>query len=278
MSETDQKLDHNDSHVSSCYFLSSLGLKHDNYTEILTETNLEEGIAQFSKLVVGRTGLLDPGLWSLVHQGYTKVDQYAVDVFKLPPIHRLLVNRPKVDAVIMTWGSGSVFAEIFDCPIILFSPNGPAISAGTTNVINYSVQPFLTANFIEPMTFLQRLANHAMYHGANLFISFVSSAVHGYQAPYLEQELGLVTRPPAVVMKERVALMLTCSHPLTHGAWPYTPNIVEVGGLQLRPPGPLPQHLKTVLDKASQGAILVSFGSSLRLSSLPPGDPVSPQG
>merc|ERR1711953_532110 len=68
----------------------------------------------------------------------------------------------------------------------------------------------------------------------------------------------------------RVAVMLTSSHPITHGAWPYLPNMIEVGGLHLRPARPLPLNLQTFLDSANNGAILMSFGSSLRAEHMAP--------
>ena len=147
------------------------------------------------------------------------------------------------------WTAGTIFAEFFDCPLILFSPNSPVISKWTTNVINFSVQPFITAPFIEPMTFLQRLSNHAMFLAARQAMSLLSSLFHSHQSSYLEVELGLTVQPPDKVLRERVAVMLTCSHPLTHGAWQYLPNIIEVGGLQLRPPRKLPEHLQNFMDK-----------------------------
>ena len=45
-------------------------------------------------------------------------------------------------------------------------------------------------------------------------------------------------------------------------------SLFKVGGLQLRPARPLPSKLQTLLDSANDGAVLVSFGSSLRSSSL----------
>ena len=51
----------------------------------------------------------------------------------------------------------AIFADIFDCPIINFSPFPVHFNMlGTTNVINYSVQPFPLMPLIEPMDFLSR--------------------------------------------------------------------------------------------------------------------------
>ena len=42
----------------------------------------------------------------------------------------------------------------------------------------------------------------------------------------------------------------------------------QVGGLQLRPAEPLPQDIATFLDDATEGAVLVSFGASLKESEM----------
>ena len=136
-----------------------------------------------------------------------------------------------MDAVVTMWSTGAIFAELFDCPIILFSPNTPFMTHGTTNVINYSVQPLVTSPFIEPMTLMQRLINHAMVFFSQQVIGYMSRQFHKHQSAFLEKELGVVVRTPDMVLEERVAIMLSSSHPVTHGAWPYLPNIIEVCSL-----------------------------------------------
>jgi glucuronosyltransferase len=51
---------------------------------------------------------------------------------------------------------------------------------------------------------------------------------------------------------------------------PYVPNMIEVGGLQVKPnPSPLPEDLKKFLDGAKDGAILFSLGSNAKSTFLP---------
>ena len=269
-----------DGNKVTAIIFSTVGIEHENFTEILLPTDVDAGMVELSKVVMQRPGLLDPRLWKFLHQALTwdPVD-VALDAVRPAKVQQLIKDRPKVDAVMTMWSTGSIFAEVFDCPIILFSPNAPLLLHGTTNEINYSVQPLVTSPFIEPMTLTQRLANHARVFFSKQVIELVSNQFHKHQSAFLEEELGLVVRSPDVVLEERVAVMLTSSHPITHGAWPYLPNIIEVGklpltiaiiaplkvgGLHLRPARPLPLNLQTFLDSANNGAILMSFGSSLR--------------
>lgn len=52
---------------------------------------------------------------------------------------------------------------------------------------------------------------------------------------------------------------------------PLLPNLIEVGGLQIKEkPDPLPEDIKKFIDGAKDGVILVSLGSNLKSSDLPP--------
>ena len=59
----------------------------------------------------------------------------------------------------------TIFAEIFNCLIIHFSPIGlflPLLQKGSSNVINHSIQPYWMVSFIELMTFPERIQNHEL--------------------------------------------------------------------------------------------------------------------
>lgn len=63
--------------------------------------------------------------------------------------------------------------------------------------------------------------------------------------------------------------MLLNTHFSTTGPRPYLPNVIEVGGLQVKPkPFPLPEKLKIFLDEAQHGAILFSLGSNVKSNYL----------
>jgi UDP:flavonoid glycosyltransferase YjiC (YdhE family) len=66
-----------------------------------------------------------------------------------------------------------------------------------------------------------------------------------------------------------VSLLLLNTHFSTTQPRPYLPNVIEVGGLQVKPnPSPLPEDIKTFLDKAEHGAILFSLGSNVKSNYL----------
>ena len=102
---------------------------------------------------------------------------------------------------------------------------------GSGNVINYSVQPYVAVPFLEPMTFLQRLGNNAMMFFGKHFMDWQANSQLAYQKEYLKNEVGLevcASGSVATVLRDRISLVISCSHPITHGAWQYNPNVIEV--------------------------------------------------
>ena len=75
-------------------------------------------------------------------------------------------------------------------------------------------------------------------------------------------------RYPEEVIRDRFSVMLSASHPVTHGSRPYPPNVIEVGSLHVREPRPLPKDLKTFMDSAARGVVYVSFGSAIKPSHM----------
>ena len=102
---------------------SSVGIEHKNFTEILLPTDVDAGMTQLSKVVMDKPGLFDPRLWKFLYNAATwDVTDVALDVVRPIQVQQLIEERPKVDAVVTMWSTGTIFAEVFNCPIILFSP------------------------------------------------------------------------------------------------------------------------------------------------------------
>merc|ERR1719219_2552502 len=118
---------------------------------------------------------------------------------------------------------------------------------------------------IEPMTFFQRIGNHLLDLVSNVWMRVMLYKMNEIRT----RELGYELRSEAEVMSERFSVFISNHHPVTHGSWPYLPNVVEVGGLGLKEAKPLTGDLRTFLDAANDGAVFVSFGSAIRSSQIP---------
>ena len=219
-------------HQVTSIFFNSIKINHTNYTEIVVPSKMDDFYASMSKRVASGGGnVMNPSFWLWLYNFYQEnMKVMALDTLS-DEVMELIKAKPKIDAMITFMPANAIFADIFDCPMINFSPLGPIILfiTGSGNVVNHSVQPYAAVPYLEPMTFLQRLGNHAMMFFGKHFMDWQSNALLAYQKEYLKDEVGLEVSPTVeTVLRERISLVLSCSHPITHGAWQYLPNVVQV--------------------------------------------------
>lgn len=175
----------------------------------------------------------------------------------------------KIDTLMVNAYTGIAFyylAQVFECPIIVFSPEGPlaGLLGNMGNPDNPSWQISNYSPFVEPMSFFQRL-----YNVWNRILLLGFQRLHFM---LLKRELTAKFKseiPDLGYMERNVSLMLSNSHHLTHGPAPSSPNTIEAAGLHLRPGRKLPPNLENILDSASDGAVYVSFGSTVKPSMMP---------
>ena len=261
-------------HQVTTIFFSKGNIKHENYTEIVVRNVFEDHLAGLTKVMMNRESqnavvnsfyFMKFGLeaWSEV------LEESAMLYWSSPEIQSMMASHRQFEAVITSFPQQHcLLAERFNSSLIMFSPAGPVpwLLAQTGNEINLSVQPLLTSSFIEPMSFVQRLKNHIESYIRHFSTTYVASKIYELRA----RKMGVTDQTYEEIMASRFSVFLSNHHPVTHGAWPYRPNIIEVGGLTLQEPKLLPSDLKSFLDSANNGAILVGFGSTLQPSQMPP--------
>jgi len=256
-------------HQVTTIIFGGLNMESENYTEIVLTHDFKSLVKEHSKMLMekGGTGLFNPKIWLWSYQMrgelWETVTQACLQEEK---VKQLLNSKTTVDVVITVLHSGAFFAEYFDCPIIQFSPAGPVPfqMLGTGNVMNPSIQPLLTSPFIEPLTFYQRLVNHFSIATFDISMDQTADGIHEAQRRIIPD-----IDHPKGILRRRSALVLSCSHYVTHGSWPYLPNVIEVGGLNLKDAKVLPDDLKEFMDSATDGVVFVSFGSQLRPEQMP---------
>jgi len=259
--------------VTSIIF-DSVKISHKNYTEMVIPNALDDLMKEGSKKLMekGGTNKMNPYLWWWAINMYKeKTGDMALSLLRTEPVMKLIRERPKIDALVYLAPYNAFFAELFDCPMITFMPAGPIsfMMGGTGNVINHSIQPSLTSSFIEPMTFKERIQNWIMISVSKAFLGWQTNLMYSYQKKFFFDEFGIELSHPGDTQIKKQALYLGGSHPITHGAWQYNPSVIEVGGLHLKEAGPLPADLQEFMDSATDGVVLVSFGSSLKPDQMP---------
>ncbi|XP_070500716.1 uncharacterized protein [Chironomus tepperi] len=196
---------------------------------------------------------------------------YSSESLQSPALRDLMKNE-KFDLVIIGYIMNEFMlglADHFKCPSILFFPASAV--ASIHKIVGNPLSPEGAShpirNSAKMDSFLQRVANFMM-HSLDLLVikNYFESggkAIYDYNFPpdrYRSYD----------EMIRNVSLVLVNTHFTSSGPRPLLPNLVEVGGLQVKPnPAPLPEDLKTFLGDAKDGAILFSFGSNAKSIYIP---------
>ena len=151
-------------HEVTGLFYSPSKIKHENYTEILVPNVLEEITSEFSKITMqkGGQGMFNLDVWKYTIKVWQNaVNDYTMLAYDTKEVQAMIKQRKKVDVIIGFNWFFLYLPEVFDCPFISFSPSGPTpqLLTGTGNEINLSIQPLVSARYIEPMTLSQRIGN-----------------------------------------------------------------------------------------------------------------------
>lgn len=77
------------------------------------------------------------------------------------------------------------------------------------------------------------------------------------------------TLPTVRQMEKKISVILVNSHLAIDHPRPSMPNVVDVGGIHLRPTKPLPQDLKEFIEGAKHGVIYISFGTNIKSADMP---------
>jgi len=189
----------------------------------------------------------------------TKEDQNMV-------IENIRKRNLTVDAIVNTinfnFNTIEVHKALKPVPLIGMAPPGNAfhMSKYLGNIENPSYMPELMLNYIEPLTFSQRLVNTIIY-------SILDPDLFGYfwWSLFYSEDLDVEAY---MEITKSVDLIFLCSSIVTHSPQVTPPNIIEVGGIHCREGRPLPPDLMSVMDSSPNGVILVSFGSSVKPSQM----------
>jgi len=254
-------------HLVTGAYYASANIKHENYTEILLPDIHGSFAKTMSALYMqegGRNslGMVSPGLlWQWIKL-WPLYGDAIIENFKKPEI-----RNQKADIMISTSFSSYVLANLLDCKVVFISPMGPW-NIQTTRIGNNffpSQTPTVGGVLNEPARFKQRLSNLIVSRGLDWAVTWFLNSI---SYPRFRAELGYSGPDYDESVRERVQVILSNSHAITHEPQALLENVVHVGGLHIRPSKPLPPDLQKYLDSSPEGVILVSFGSSISPSSM----------
>ncbi|XP_046661719.1 UDP-glucosyltransferase 2-like [Homalodisca vitripennis] len=131
---------------------------------------------------------------------------------------------------------------------------------------NPSYIPNYFVSYRPDMTFFQRTFNTVSLYFMKIFYKYESE----FSAWRIAEDVFDEKLPPMDEINRQTSLIFVNSHFTLSQSRPFTPNVIEVGGIHIKDVQPLPKDIKDFLDGANEGVILMSFGSLVLFSSLPP--------
>ncbi|XP_046663501.1 UDP-glucosyltransferase 2-like [Homalodisca vitripennis] len=126
--------------------------------------------------------------------------------------------------------------------------------------------PNFFVSLCSDMTLFQRIYNAVSLYYAKVMYHILSEI----PSQKIAEKVFKEKLPSMRDINQKTSLILVNSHFSLSKSRPFPPNYVEVGGIHIKKPKSLPKDIQEFLDGAYNGAVLFSFGSIVRLSSLPP--------
>ena len=215
---------------------------------------------------------IDYSIFSSVRMLFT-IHQWALDAcqagLNIPEVRKLIKSDEKFDLIITEFFNTDCFLGFvhkFKAPFIGLSPHQimPWHNYQMRNPDNPSYVPVPSLEFPPQMNFLKRSINTIFTNFAKVLFN---TAFQWSVRKIVEEAFGPDV-PPFDEITTPSALLANIHYSL-FGARPHAPNVLEVGGLHIRPVKPLREDIKNFLDEATEGALLFSWGSMVKASTLP---------
>ncbi|XP_049964018.1 UDP-glycosyltransferase UGT5-like [Schistocerca serialis cubense] len=237
-----------------------------NYTDInIAGSMLTYADNVTMELVLDIQGMT--GMWS----DWQQVLAMCFDAHQHPEVRRLAHSRDHYDLVVAEVFYADCLAALahkFGAPLvgIISSMAMPWAHDRMGNPDNPAYMDSINFASSAPFTFWQRLQNTCWY----VFMRFGNWWISERVVDPLASDLFGEDFPPTSELVRNTSLVLVNSHWSTGGPFPRVPGVVEVGGLHVGQPAPLPQELGAWLDGSPQGVVYFSLGTMVRPDTFSP--------
>ncbi|VVC36212.1 UDP-glucuronosyl/UDP-glucosyltransferase [Cinara cedri] len=192
--------------------------------------------------------------------------QYCDMIYKSDRLGEIVngTGNSSFDLIIIEPISGfdcmSYLASALDLPMVYVIPS-PMVTLGERKFTGHASNPACVSNIISnqavPKTFAQRFINtvkivfnvNAKLY--NLAVRLTNPSPYDFSP----------TVSPSIIFQN--------SHFVSEKAKPVTSNVINIGGIHLKPAKPIPKDILDFIGDAPHGVIYVNFGSLVKLSALP---------
>ncbi|XP_043467693.1 UDP-glycosyltransferase UGT5-like [Leptopilina heterotoma] len=191
-------------------------------------------------------------------------DEKILNFLQNPP------NDPPYDAIIVEIFGAHCFlalGSLWNVPVIGASSAVlyPWMHDIISNPENLAFVSNNLINYKENLDFSSRLYNLISANYNKIYFNYLTES----QTDIIRKYLG----PDAIGVREaesQVAMILVNSYFSLNGVRPFTPALIEVGGLHIQDDSPeLSKDLKKWLDESNEGVVYFTFGSMVRIETFP---------
>ncbi|KAK9736938.1 UDP-glucoronosyl and UDP-glucosyl transferase [Popillia japonica] len=186
-----------------------------------------------------------------------------------PAVQDVLNGKETYDAVILEWMMSDYLQGIayrMQVPSIVVTTFCPSASTSyvSGNPSIYSYMPHMLNKSGQKMNFWERTTNI-------LLALFDIAFGYLYFNPQQEHLLyKYVPEAPSISeLNANISLHLFNSDPVINGPLPMLPNVLEVGGIHMKPPKKLPDDLQKFIDESEHGVIYFSLGGNVKSKDIP---------
>ncbi|XP_022175455.1 UDP-glucuronosyltransferase 2B10-like [Myzus persicae] len=190
---------------------------------------------------------------------------------KLPEVKALLQSGIKFDAV---------FTEIFgaDCDVgYAYHFKAPLLSIMSSSHLPWSYDrvggpdnpsyiPTIVTRAAGKMNFKERMINTLYY----IYFKIAWKYYSEWPANELLKENFGPDVPHINEIVYNTSMVFVNGHFSLDGPRPLVPNMVEIGGIHVKSPKPIPKDILKFIEDSPNGVMFFTFGSLIRISTLPP--------
>uniref|UniRef100_A0A1B6DGT0 UDP-glucuronosyltransferase n=1 Tax=Clastoptera arizonana TaxID=38151 RepID=A0A1B6DGT0_9HEMI len=234
-----------------------------NYTDVpLSGVSVQEIMMPLSQLVHLRFGIKDI-MWGIIG-----IEHQFEDIYKDRRVQALMDS--KFDLVITELLVSDMFlplADKFKAPVVMMS-SSEIVPYGTDR-LGLPDNPAYIVNFFNgqisslPMGFWDRFWNTMDVCYSKVYYYLYSVRPNEEICKKYLEDVASVGE-----MINRISLVLANAHFSVNIARPLPPQVVEIGGIHIKPTKPLPQDIKKFLDESEHGVVYFSLGSIANGSSM----------
>lgn len=164
------------------------------------------------------------------------------------------------------WPNMYAFKDVFKCPMVGVSSLGLTGTANEAigNPSNPALDPEFTLPFSTNLSFKERVISTIF---KVLFKVGTIVSLRPKMEVIKQKYFGNIRRLEDIA--KDVSLVIVNSNLALHNVKPQVPGFIDISGIHIQKPQPLPKDLQNYLDNAKEGVIYFSLGSNVKSKSLP---------